>query len=68
MRDFAGMPLAVILAAYDQAVRDGRIVSVKLEASNETALIIAAPIALKVYERAPDRCIERPHKKWPIRK
>lgn len=71
---FYGWGFREVMRAYEEAIRDGRIVIVQAVPTNATeaevdvSMLVAAPPELKVSPRAPDRCIERPHKKWPIRR
>ncbi len=65
--NFSGLPFTAILAAYEEAVRDGRVVLVEAPAMEERLIVMSGE--LKVYvSKNRERCPERPHKRWPVRR
>lgn len=68
MKSFYGMGIAAMLAAYDVAVREGRIVEVRAEDPKEYFALVSGPILVKLPKARPEHCFERPHRKWPVRR
>jgi hypothetical protein len=69
---FYGLGFVALLAALEEASKDGRVVMIVDDPLNKKpepiAALISGPIELKIPKPRPERCHERPHKKWPVRR
>lgn len=75
MNRIAGIDVAtwMLIAAYEKAIAEGRIVTTEAKVTKDDPNIESHPIEIhemkiRTKNKQPERCPERPHRRYPIRK